>query len=224
MKKSQFRQLVKEVLSEKHLTPAQKREEEKIVKGLKKSNPKMPGGKMYAIATAKAKEVAECGMPKPNSSMIKGELRDLIMNASLLYNAIQPGKDLPAWILDHIAVATDHVHSVKEHVMEWQAEHPEVEQELYEADSKQYMDVEVQKYVHDKMLNIEVEPLFKAYFEFEGENDIDLVSEIEWNSDDFTDKENNAIRKWVDNPKNTSELLEDFKEVFFEKYKNSPKA
>jgi len=86
------------------------------------------------------------------------------------------------------------------------------------------MDVEVQKYVHDKMLNIEVEPLFKAYFEFEGENDIDLVSEIEWNSDDFTDKENNAIRKWLDNPKNTSELLEDFKEVFFEKYKNSPKA
>ena len=47
-----------ELLSEKHLTAAEKKAKEDIIKGLKKSGmEKSP--KMYAIATAKAKKVVE---------------------------------------------------------------------------------------------------------------------------------------------------------------------
>jgi hypothetical protein len=115
------------LLNEKHLTPAEIKKKEEIVMALKKSNPKMPEPKIYAIATAKAEKIAEYDMPKPNSSMIKSELRDLIMNASLLYKVIEPGKELPGWILDHIAVAADHVHDVKVHVIEWEEEHGELD-------------------------------------------------------------------------------------------------
>jgi hypothetical protein len=48
-----------EVIDEKHLTPAEMKARERIAKGIEKSNPNMPMGKKMAIATAKAKEVAE---------------------------------------------------------------------------------------------------------------------------------------------------------------------
>lgn len=51
--------LVKEMLAEKKLTTAEKNKKEDIVKGLKKSGFKKDDPAMYAIATAKAKKLAE---------------------------------------------------------------------------------------------------------------------------------------------------------------------
>lgn len=48
-----------QVLGEKHLTPAEMKKREEIAKGIEKSSPGMPMGKKMAIATAKAKQVAE---------------------------------------------------------------------------------------------------------------------------------------------------------------------
>lgn len=50
---------LKQVLGEKHLTPAEMKKREEIAKGIEKSSPDMPMAKKMAIATAKAKQVAE---------------------------------------------------------------------------------------------------------------------------------------------------------------------
>jgi len=50
---------LKQVLGEKHLTPAEMKKREEIAKGIEKDNPGMAMGKKMAIATAKAKQVAE---------------------------------------------------------------------------------------------------------------------------------------------------------------------
>ena len=50
---------VKSLIAEKHLTAAEMRKREEIAKAIKRKNPGMPMGKKMAIATAKAKEVAE---------------------------------------------------------------------------------------------------------------------------------------------------------------------
>ena len=50
---------LKQVLGEKHLTPAELKKREDIAQGIEKSNPGMPMGKKMAIATAQAKKVAE---------------------------------------------------------------------------------------------------------------------------------------------------------------------
>ena len=50
---------LKQVLGEKHLTPAEMKKREDIAQGIEKSNPSMPMGKKMAIATAQAKKVAE---------------------------------------------------------------------------------------------------------------------------------------------------------------------
>ena len=48
-----------QILSEKTLTPNEKKKREEIAQGIEKSNPGMAMGKKMAIATAKAKKVAE---------------------------------------------------------------------------------------------------------------------------------------------------------------------
>ncbi len=48
-----------ETIQEKTLTPAEKAKREEIVLSMKKKNPKMPLGQLYAIATAQAIKVAE---------------------------------------------------------------------------------------------------------------------------------------------------------------------
>jgi hypothetical protein len=50
---------LKQVLGEKHLTPAEMKKREDIAQGIEKSDPGMAMGKKMAIATAKAKQVAE---------------------------------------------------------------------------------------------------------------------------------------------------------------------
>lgn len=58
MKKSELKELIRKAVVEKKLTAAEKRKKEDIVKGMKKSF-KGDKASMYAIATAKAKEIAE---------------------------------------------------------------------------------------------------------------------------------------------------------------------
>ena len=50
------------MLAERSLTAAEKKKKEEIVLALKRDNPDMPKDKMYAIATATAKRVAESNM------------------------------------------------------------------------------------------------------------------------------------------------------------------
>jgi coenzyme F420-reducing hydrogenase delta subunit len=50
---------LKQILGEKHLTPAEMKKREDIAQGIEKSNPGMAMGKKMAIATAQAKKVAE---------------------------------------------------------------------------------------------------------------------------------------------------------------------
>ena len=52
------------------------------------------------------------------STMAKGELKDLISNASKLYNIIQPGTELPGWVSAYITLASDYMHSVAEYAQE----------------------------------------------------------------------------------------------------------
>ena len=58
MKKSEIKEMIRRVVQEKKLTAAEKKKKEDIVKGMKKSF-KGDEASMYAIATAKAKKIAE---------------------------------------------------------------------------------------------------------------------------------------------------------------------
>ena len=59
MKISELKQSIRKAIAEKKLTTAEKKKKEDIVKGLKKSGFKGDKSAMYAIATAKAKKLAE---------------------------------------------------------------------------------------------------------------------------------------------------------------------
>ena len=63
MKRSELEEMIRKVVKEKKLTTAEKNKKEDIVKGMKKS---FKGDKsaMYAIATAKAKKLAEDENPE----------------------------------------------------------------------------------------------------------------------------------------------------------------
>jgi len=52
------------------------------------------------------------------STMAKGELKDLISNASKLYSMIEPGTELPGWVSAYITLASDYMHSVAEYAQE----------------------------------------------------------------------------------------------------------
>lgn len=70
---------------------------------------------------------SDCGQPADDNdvwgqpsqdheaSMAKGELKDLVSNASKLYNLIQPGTELPGWVSAYITLASDYMHSVTEY-------------------------------------------------------------------------------------------------------------
>lgn len=52
------------------------------------------------------------------SMMARGELRDMISNASKIYNMIEPGTELPGWVSAYITLASDYMHSVTEYATE----------------------------------------------------------------------------------------------------------
>jgi hypothetical protein len=52
------------------------------------------------------------------SMMARGELKDMISNASKIYNMIEPGTELPGWVSAYITLASDYMHSVAEYAAE----------------------------------------------------------------------------------------------------------
>ena len=62
----------------------------------------------------------EMGLQHPDheAKMAKGELRDMIVNGSELYNMIQEGQELPGWVSAYITLASDYIHSVYEYMVE----------------------------------------------------------------------------------------------------------
>jgi hypothetical protein len=79
--KDQVHRLIQEVLDEKKLTKAETNKKEDIVKGLKKSGFKKDDPALYAIATAKAKKLAEKKFPdltgpkgKPDGKITRADI------------------------------------------------------------------------------------------------------------------------------------------------------
>jgi hypothetical protein len=96
-----------ELLDEKHLTPAELKKREEIVMGLKKSGMKK-SPKMYAIATAKAKKIAEG--EDHEVSMAQASLKSIILSASqLMLKLGTMERDIPGWIQDHITNAENYI-------------------------------------------------------------------------------------------------------------------
>jgi len=87
MKRSELEEMIRRVVKEKKLTAAEKKKKEDIVKGMKKS---FKGDKsaMYAIATAKAKKLAE------------NEDYDAIAQAEFGMNYDQLGPNEKEWVRD----------------------------------------------------------------------------------------------------------------------------
>lgn len=52
------------------------------------------------------------------STMARGELKDLISNASKIYSMVEPGTELPGWVSAYITLASDYMHSVAEYASE----------------------------------------------------------------------------------------------------------
>jgi hypothetical protein len=97
-------QIVKEtvakIVAEKELTAAEEKKREEIVKAMKKDF-KGPAPAMYAIATDKAKKLAEEG--DHEVSMAQSSLNSIIRSALELKAKIGDQEiDIPAWIQDHI--------------------------------------------------------------------------------------------------------------------------
>lgn len=106
MKHTKLQEMIRRVVQEK-LTTKQKRKKEEIVKGMKKSF-KGNESDMYAIATAKAKKLAE-GEDHEVSMAISSleaiadsiiELRQKLGNQE---------RNIPGWIQDHIAKAENYI-------------------------------------------------------------------------------------------------------------------
>ena len=97
-------QIVKEtvakIVAEKELTAAEEKKREEIVKAMKKDF-KGPAPAMYAIATDKAKKLAEDG--DHEVSMAQNSLDSIIRSAMELKAKIGDQEiNIPAWIQDHI--------------------------------------------------------------------------------------------------------------------------
>jgi hypothetical protein len=52
------------------------------------------------------------------ASMAKSELRDMLINGSMLYQLIEEGQNLPGWVSAYITLASDYIHSVKGYMVE----------------------------------------------------------------------------------------------------------
>ena len=116
--KDQVHKLIQEVLSEKELTAAEEAKKEDIVKAMVKDGaPKNP--KTYAIATAKAKKIAEdldVGHQDDEPSMLKSDVYRIAKMAAMLYKQLNNydnmGEvDFPHWWQAKIIKAYDYLQS-----------------------------------------------------------------------------------------------------------------
>jgi hypothetical protein len=124
-------------------------------------------GKDKCIRIKEAEETCQCGakmenklctecgymqegidvLGKPSSdheaSMAKAELRDMIENSQDIYEMIEVGTELPAWISSYITLASDYMHSVKEYMAEKTAEmdlEAPDDEDSYDYDQEDYDD------------------------------------------------------------------------------------
>ena len=105
-------------LDEKKLTKPEKNKKEDIIKGLKKSGFKKDDPAMYAIATAKAKKIAEdldVGHQDDEPAMLKSDVYRIAKMAAMLYKQLNnydqmPGEvDFPHWWQAKIIKAYDYL-------------------------------------------------------------------------------------------------------------------
>jgi hypothetical protein len=108
-------QLVKETIAklvaEKNLTAAEEKKREEIVKAMKKDF-KGPAPAMYAIATDKAKKLAEDGLNEDYEVAMAQDSLDSIIRAAMMLKAQMGDKEvnLPAWIQDHITNSENYIY------------------------------------------------------------------------------------------------------------------
>lgn len=119
MKHSELEEMIRRVVKERSLTKAEKKKKEDIVKGMKKSF-KGDKASMYAIATAKAKKIAEdidVGHQDDEPGMLKNELARAAKMAAMLYKKVDAYSkmggevDFPQWWQAKIIKAKDYLQS-----------------------------------------------------------------------------------------------------------------
>ena len=108
-------QIVKEtvakIVAEKTLTAAEKKKKEDIVMAMKKDF-KGPKAAMYAIATDKAKKLAEDGLNEDYEVAMAQDSLDSIIRAAMMLKAQMGDREvnLPAWIQDHITNSENYIY------------------------------------------------------------------------------------------------------------------
>jgi hypothetical protein len=108
-------QIVKEtvakIVAEKELTAAEEKKREEIVKAMKKDF-KGPAPAMYAIATDKAKKLAEDGLNEDYEVAMAQDSLDAIIRATMMLKSQMGDREvnLPAWIQDHITNAENYIY------------------------------------------------------------------------------------------------------------------
>jgi hypothetical protein len=107
-------QIVKETVAkmvdEKHLTAAETKKKEDIVMAMKKDF-KGPEAALYAIATDKAKKLAEDGLNEDYEVAMAQDSLDSIIRAAMMLKAQMGDQEvnLPAWIQDHITNSENYI-------------------------------------------------------------------------------------------------------------------
>jgi hypothetical protein len=125
-------QIVKEtvakIVAEKELTAAEEKKREEIVKAMKKDF-KGPAPAMYAIATDKAKKLAEEG--DHEVSMAQRSLDSILCSAMELKAKIGNQEiNIPAWIQDHITNSENFIDQASQGYHEYEngSEHSEMDE------------------------------------------------------------------------------------------------
>jgi len=107
-------QIVKEtvakIVAEKHLTPAEMKKKEEIVKAMKGTF-KGPAPAMYAIATKKAEKLAEDSINEDYEVAMAQDSLDSIIRAAMMLKTQMGDQEvnLPAWIQDHITNSENYI-------------------------------------------------------------------------------------------------------------------
>jgi hypothetical protein len=129
--------LAEVAIGEKKLTAAEKAKKEEIVKSMKKDF-KGPKAAMYAIATDKAKKVAEdldIGHQDDEPDMLKGDVYRVMEYAQALYKMLDqfdriPGEvDFPDWWQQKIHLAAEYMDKAK-HYLEFEMKQPSIDNNM----------------------------------------------------------------------------------------------
>ena len=153
-------QIVKETVAkmvdEKTLTAAEKKKKEELVMAMKKDF-KGPEAAMYAIATDKAKKLAEGGDEDHEVSMAQNSLDSIIRSAMELKAKIGDQEiNIPAWIQDHITNSENFIDQASQGYHEYENEdgHEELNEDNLQVKSiaKQIYSVLKQNGVNAKLI------------------------------------------------------------------------